>query len=193
MRYMPPFIGDEEREAALYGGAAERAALARRTGIGSLFHHKRSTPAEQVPVLPPAQPAQPAFIDSKALVQAASMGNPQAAAQLATIKLQLGKRASAGDAQAAALLQKIQGFEIQAAVAAQTQNMQAPSAAPGMPPGYGSPGAMPPGQGFPDGMPPGPGSPDGMPPGVPPGYGSPSDAPPGYPPPGYPPPGYPQE
>lgn len=68
------------------------------------------------------------------------MGNPQAAAHLATIKLQLGKRASAGDAQAAALLQKIQGFEIQAAVAAQTQNMQAPSAAPGMPPGYESPG-----------------------------------------------------
>ena len=32
---MKPFIGDEERELARYGGAAERAALTRRTGLPS--------------------------------------------------------------------------------------------------------------------------------------------------------------
>jgi len=43
---MKPFIGDEERELARYGGIAERAALARRTGlprrlIGTAFEQDR--------------------------------------------------------------------------------------------------------------------------------------------------------
>jgi hypothetical protein len=54
--------------------------------------------------------------------------------------------------QSAALLQKIQGFEIQAAVAMQAQQS---SPAPSMPPGYGPPGTMPPGYGSPDEIPPG--------------------------------------
>jgi hypothetical protein len=48
--------------------------------------------------------------------------------------------------QSAALLQKIQGFEIQAAVAMQAQQSSpaAPNMPPGMPPGYGPPDGMPP-------------------------------------------------
>jgi hypothetical protein len=34
---LKPFIGDEERELARYGGAAERAALTRRTGLSGKF------------------------------------------------------------------------------------------------------------------------------------------------------------
>jgi len=159
MRRMPPFIGDDEREAARYGGRAEQDALSRRSGIGSIFHHKKGGPAQDPASQPaqPIQPAQPALIDSRALVQQATLGNPQAMAQLATIKLQLSQRAAKGDQQSAALLQKIQGFEIQAAIAARTPQAPASPAGPGMPgmpPGYGPPppGDMPPGQGSPDGM-----------------------------------------
>jgi hypothetical protein len=180
MRYRP-FIGDDEREAARYGGSAEQDALARRSGLCGHEHKKPAATS----AAPAPKPASPVFLDSRALVQQAALGNPQAAAQLATIKLQLSQRAAKGDMQSAALLQKIQGFEIQAAVAAQSRGKKPAPAAPGMPPGYGPPDDM-----APDEMPPGVGPQYAMPPGMPPGYapGTPPP-PPGYPPPGYPPQG----